>query len=56
MIKATPGNAPIPGEEFSNLFTVSPNLRGPVFVTVSSDCAWALAFVRFQPEPTPSPG
>lgn len=30
------------------------NLRGPVFVTVVSDCAWALTIVRVPPTPTPS--
>jgi hypothetical protein len=31
------------------------NLSGPVFVTVSSDCAWALVIVRILPEASPSP-
>jgi len=31
-------------------------LRGPVFVAVASDCAWALVIVRIPPEPSPSPG
>lgn len=30
-------------------------LRGPVFVSVVSDCAWALTIVRVPPTPTPSP-
>ena len=30
-------------------------LRGPVFVSVASDCAWALVIVRIPPEPSPSP-
>ncbi|MEA2651841.1 MAG: hypothetical protein QOI85_1562 [Chloroflexota bacterium] len=31
------------------------HLSGPVFATVSSDCAWALVIVRVPPEPSPSP-
>jgi len=31
------------------------NLSGPVFVTVSSDCAWALVIVRILPQASPSP-
>jgi hypothetical protein len=30
-------------------------LSGPVFATVSSDCAWALVIVRILPEASPSP-
>ena len=30
-------------------------LSGPVFASVSSDCAWALVIVRIPPEPSPSP-
>lgn len=29
-------------------------LSGPVFVSVASDCAWALVIVRVPPEPSPS--
>ena len=31
------------------------NLRGPVFASVTSDCAWALVIVRIPPDPSPSP-
>lgn len=31
------------------------DLRGPVFASVTSDCAWALVIVRIAPEPPPSP-
>jgi hypothetical protein len=31
------------------------DLSGPVFATVSSDCAWALVIVRILPEASPSP-
>lgn len=31
------------------------NLSGPVFATVSSDCAWALVIVRIAPDTSPSP-
>ena len=30
-------------------------LSGPVFASVSSDCAWALVIVRIAPEASPSP-
>lgn len=30
-------------------------LRGPVFVSVVSDCDWALTILRVAPTPTPSP-
>ena len=30
-------------------------LSGPVFATVSSDCAWALVIVRIPPQASPSP-
>ena len=30
-------------------------LSGPVFASVSSDCAWALVIVRIAPEPSPTP-
>jgi hypothetical protein len=30
-------------------------VSGPVFATVSSDCAWALVIVRIPPEASPSP-
>jgi len=30
-------------------------MRGPVFVSVASDCTWALTIVRVPPTPTPSP-
>jgi hypothetical protein len=30
-------------------------LRGPVFVSVVSDCAWALTLVRAPLTPTPAP-
>lgn len=30
-------------------------LRGPVFVSVASDCDWALTILRVAPVPTPSP-
>jgi hypothetical protein len=30
-------------------------LSGPVFATVTSDCAWALVIVRILPDASPSP-
>jgi len=30
-------------------------IGGPVFATVTSDCAWALVIVRVPPDPSPSP-
>jgi hypothetical protein len=31
-------------------------VRGPTFVDVASDCAWALTILRIPPQPSPTPG
>lgn len=55
-IRATVGGVPAPGELFSQFFTGHPDLIGAdLFVTVESDCSWALTFVRHRSEPTPAP-
>lgn len=54
-VRVTARGAPVPGQFFSDFFVDNPALRGQVFVSVTSDCAWALAFVRLAPTPTPSP-
>jgi hypothetical protein len=54
-VRVTARGAPVPGQFFSDFFVDNPALRGQVFVSVTSDCAWALAFVRLAPTPTPAP-
>lgn len=54
-IRATLGTTPAPGELFSQFFASHPELRGDLFVSVTSDCSWALTFVRQLPEPTATP-
>lgn len=56
-IRATVGAVVAPGELFSRFFAEHRGLVDKdLFVTVTSDCSWALTFVRQQPEPTPTPG
>lgn len=58
-IRATVGGVPAPGELFSHFFAEHRNLVDTdLFVTVDSDCSWALTFVRQgsrRSEPTPAP-
>ena len=58
-IRATVGGVPAPGELFSQFFAEHRELIDTdLFVTVTSDCSWALTFVRQRPErsdPTPAP-
>ncbi|MGH2455878.1 MAG: hypothetical protein ACRDHD_06435 [Candidatus Limnocylindria bacterium] len=54
-IRATLGSAPAPGELFSQFFASHPELTGDLFVTVTSECSWALTFVLASPHATPSP-
>ena len=52
-IRATVGGVPAPGELFSNFFAEHRNLVDTdLFVSVNSDCSWALTFVRHRPAPT----
>ncbi len=53
-IRTTIGTYPAPGDLYSQFFREHPDLRGDIFVTVTSDCSWALTFVREQPVPSPS--
>jgi hypothetical protein len=46
-IRATIGGVPAPGDLYSEFFAAHPELIGDVFVVVTSDCSWAITFVRF---------
>lgn len=48
-IRATIGTAPAPGSLYGDFFASHPELTGDLFVRVTSDCSWALTFVRTQP-------
>jgi len=48
-IRATIGTAPAPGNLYGDFFTSHPELTGDLFVRVTSDCSWALTFMRTQP-------
>ena len=55
-IRATIGGVPAPGELFSQFFAEHRGLVDTdLFVSVTSDCSWALTFVHQRPEPTPAP-
>lgn len=55
-IRATIGNDVVPGTLQPSFFAGQPGLRGQVFLTVSSDCAWTLVVMRVpEPEPDVSP-
>jgi hypothetical protein len=55
-IRATVGGVPAPGELFRQFFAEHPKLIDTdLFVSVESDCSWALTFVQARPEPTPAP-
>lgn len=47
-IRATLGTAPAPGNLYTDFFAAHPQLTGDLFVRVTSDCSWALTFVRTQ--------
>jgi hypothetical protein len=48
-IRATIGTAPAPGNLYADFFTAHPELTGDLFVRVTSDCSWALTFMRSEP-------
>lgn len=48
-IRATLGTAPGPGSLYTDFFTKHPQLTGDLFVRVTSDCSWAITFIRSQP-------
>lgn len=55
-IRSTLSSFPAPGELFHEFFAEHDELIGPeVFVIVTSDCSWALTFVRPAPSASPSP-
>jgi hypothetical protein len=49
VIRATLGTAPVPGNLYTDYFAKHPELTGDLFVRVTSDCSWALTFVRSGP-------
>jgi hypothetical protein len=53
-IRATIGATTVPGTLRPSYFADQSTIRGQVFVTVDSDCAWTMVFERL-PEPTPEP-
>ncbi len=54
-IRATIGDTVVPGVLQPSFFAAQESLRGQVFVTVTSDCAWAISVVRVPPAESPSP-
>jgi hypothetical protein len=47
-IRATIGGVAAPGDIHPQFFASHPELIGDLFAIVTSDCSWALTFVRFQ--------
>lgn len=57
-IRATIGNDLVPGTLQPTFFAARPEIRGQVFLTVASDCAWTLLVTRVPPpddDPSPTP-
>lgn len=54
-IRATVGNDLVPGTLHSTFFAARPEIRGPIFLTVQSTCAWSLFVARTPPDEQPSP-
>jgi hypothetical protein len=48
-LRATLGTAPAPGNLYGDFFAGHPELVGDVFLRVTSDCGWALSFLRNLP-------
>ena len=48
-IRATIGTAPAPGNLYGDYFAAHPELTGDLLVRVTSDCSWALTFMRSEP-------
>jgi hypothetical protein len=48
-VRATVGSAPAPGSLYTDFFAGHPTLTGDLLVRVTSDCGWALTFLRSQP-------
>jgi hypothetical protein len=47
-VRATLGTSPAPGSLYGDFFAAHPELVGDVILRVTSDCGWALSFVRSQ--------
>ncbi len=47
-IRATLGSAPAPGNLYGDYFAAHPELKGDLIVRVTSDCSWALTFLKSQ--------
>lgn len=47
-IRATLGTAPAPGSLYTDFFAKHPELTGDLFLRVTTDCGWALTFLRSQ--------
>jgi hypothetical protein len=54
-IRSTVGDTLIPGVLQSSFFVSQPALRGQLFLTAQTDCAWTLAVIREEPEAPPAP-
>ncbi len=50
-LRATLGTAPAPGNLYGDFFAGHPELVGDIFLRVTSDCGWALSFIRSEPLP-----
>lgn len=48
-------NQLVPGVLPSSFFVGQPELRGQIFLTAETDCAWTLAVLREEPAPSASP-
>jgi hypothetical protein len=48
-VRATLGTAPAPGSLLGDWFADHPELVGDIFLRVTSDCGWALTFMRTEP-------
>lgn len=48
-IRATIGGVVAPGDLYGSFFAEHPELVGDIFVTVTSDCSWALTFIITAP-------
>lgn len=50
-LRATLGSAPAPGNLNGDFFAGHPELVGDIFLRVTTDCGWALSFIRSEPLP-----
>jgi hypothetical protein len=48
-LRATLGTAPAPGSLYTDFFAGHPELVGDIFLRVTTDCGWALTFLRNPP-------